>query len=104
MRWVEGGKVCTVAAAIEACYIAVDGHSGAAGGIGGSAIIPVGVDSDIFSIAAAYDTYGGTGSGCLEVELYRRVFFDGKGDIAAHVYLCLQSGGTRKKPCDEGEE
>ena len=103
MRWVEGGEVCTVAAAIESGYITVDGHSSATGGVGGSAY-PIGADCDILCIAAAYDTYGSAVSGCLEVERYRRVFGDGKGDIAAHVYcLCLQSGGTCEKPYDEGE-
>ena len=100
MRWVEGGKVCTVAAATEACYIAVDGHSGAAGGVGGYAF-PVGADGDILRIAAAYYTYGSAHSGRLEVELYTLTVFDGKGDIAVHIRLgvwcaadvCTRSSG-----------
>ena len=51
------------------------------------AVVPVGADCDVLRIAAAYDTYGSTGSGCLEVEPYRRVFCDGKGDIAIHIGL-----------------
>ena len=107
MRRVEGGEVTVVVAAFESYYIAVDGHSGSSGGNGKGtyvvAIVPAGADGDVLRIAAAYDTYGSTGSGCLEVELYRRSVGNGKGDIAAHVYLCLQSGGTREKPYDEGE-
>ena len=62
------------------CYIAVYSHSGTVGGIGGSAI-PVGVDGDVLRIAAAYDTYGSTIGGYIEVELYRRSVGNGKGEI-----------------------
>jgi len=104
VRHVEGGEVCSVSIAIEANYIAIDGHSGATGGVGGRAI-PVGVDGDVLRIATAYDTYGSTLGSCREDEPYRRVFSHGKGDIAAHVYcLCLHSGGTREKPYCEGKK
>ena len=108
MRRIEGGKVRSVVSAIKARQVAVDGHSGATCSNGKGTwpvtIVPVGTDGDISRIAAAYDTYGSGGSGCLEVELYSRPVGNGKGDIAAHVYcLCLQSGGTREKPYDEGE-
>ena len=60
MRWVETGDVLSVIVAIEADYIAVDGHSGAVGGVGGTDL-PAGADGDVLRIAAAYDTYGSTG-------------------------------------------
>ena len=107
MRQVEFGDICSVNAAIEANYIAIDFHLGTVGsnckGTWGVAIVPASTDCDVLRIAAAYDTYGCTGSGCHEVETYSLAAFNGKGDIAAHVYLCLQSGGTREKPYDEGE-
>jgi hypothetical protein len=102
VRRVEGGEVCSILGAIEANQVAVDGHSGATGGVGGSAC-PAGTDGDVLRIAAAYYTYGGNVGSSPEVEAYRLAVFDGKGDIAAHVYLCLQSGGTCEKPYDEGE-
>ena len=91
MRRVEDGEVYSVFGAIEARYIAIDFHLGTLGSNCKStwtiAVVPRGADGDVLRIAAAYYTYGSTLGGCLEVELYRRVFFDGKGDIAAHVRL-----------------
>ena len=72
--------------ALEANYIAIDGNLGAVGGVVGSAC-PTCADDDVLCIAAAYDTYGGICLGCHEVKLYRRVFGNGKGDIAAHIRL-----------------
>ena len=101
MRRVEDGEVYSVFGAIEARYIAIDFHLGTLGSNCKStwtiAVVPIGADCDVLRIATAYDTYGSGGSGCLEVELYRRVFFDGKGDIAIHIKLrariCTRSSG-----------
>ena len=91
MRRVEGGDVCSVTAAIEISYVAVDSHLGVAGGVVAEACLS-GADGDIIGLAAAYDTYGSAGFGCLEVELYRCSVFDSKGDIAARVWRAAYVG------------
>ena len=86
VRQVDGGKLRSVVAAIEDDYIAVDGHNAIGSSIGGNTF-PAGADGDGSIGDTAFDTYGGIGSGCLEVELYILATFNGKGDIAIHIGL-----------------
>jgi hypothetical protein len=86
VRQVDGGKLRSVVAAIEDDYIAVDGHNAIGSSIGGNTF-PTGADGDGSIGDTAFDTYGGIGSGCLEVELYSLATFNGKGDITAHIKL-----------------
>ena len=99
VRQVDGGKLRSVVAAIEDDYIAVDGHNAIGSSIGGNTF-PAGADGDGSIGDTAFDTYGGIGSGCLEVELYHLTVGDCKGDIAARVdrvwgaaHVCTRRNG-----------